>query len=137
MRNSSEYSYSQYNSIRKLYEDYNQRLRNYMIFVDTERVDEFDSMSELRTMNEEFRKSCDTICPNRDILCNIILDICYTRSSTKRFAWNMCGADIIHNLLLQNNHTIYFPTIDKDGDIEYCCNRFSVISTKVEVKEWE
>ena len=137
MRNSSEYSYSQYNSIRKLYEDYNQRLRNYMIFVDTERVDEFDSMSELRTMNEEFRKSCATICPNRDILCNIILDICYTRSSTKRFAWSMCGADIIHNLLLQNNNTISFPTIDKDGDIEYCCNRFSVISTKVEVKEWE
>lgn len=137
MRNSSEYSYSQYNSIRKLYEDYNHRLRNYMIFVDTERVDEFDSMSELRTMNEEFRKSCATICPNRDILCNIILDICYTRSSTKRFAWSMCGADIIHNLLLQNNNTISFPAIDKDGDIEYCCNRFSVISTKVEVKEWE
>lgn len=135
MRNKSEYSYSQYNSIKKLYDDYNQRLRSYIVFADNERIDECDSSSEIAVMNSEFRKECDTICPNRDILCNIILDICYTRSSTKRFAWSMCGADIIHNLLSQNNNTISFPTLDKNGDIEYCCNRFSVISKKVEVKE--
>lgn len=137
MRNSSEYNYSQYNSLRKLYEDYNQRLRNYMVFTDYERVDELDSLTELKIMNDEFRKSCSEICPNKDMLCNIILDICYTKSSTKRFAWSMCGTDIIHNLLSQNNNTIYFPTLDKDGDIKYCCNKFSITSTKVEVSEWE
>lgn len=137
MRNSSEYNYSQYNSLRKLYEDYNQRLRNYMVFADYERVDELDSLTELKTMNDEFKKSCAEICPNNDTLCNIILDICYTKSSTKRFAWSMCGADIIHNLLSQNDNTIYFPTLDKDGDIEYCCNKFSITSMKVEVSEWE
>lgn len=137
MRNSSEYNYTQYNSLRKLYEDYNQRLRNYMVFADYERVDELDSLTELKTMNDEFRKSCTEICPNKDTLCNIILDICYTKSSTKRFAWSMCGTDIIHNLLSQNNNTIYFPTLDTDGDIEYCCNKFSITSTKVEVSEWE
>lgn len=137
MRNSSEYNYSQYNSLRKLYEDYNQRLRNYMVFADYERVDELDSLTELKTMNDEFKKSCAKICPNNDTLCNIILDICYTKSSTKRFAWSMCGANIIHNLLSQNDNTIYFPTLDKDGDIEYCCNKFSITSMKVEVSEWE
>lgn len=135
IKSNVEYSYSQYNSIRKLYNEYNQKLRNYMIFTGYERVDEFDSMSELRTMNEEFKKLCTIICPNRDALCNIILDICYTRNSTKRFAWNMCGTEIIHSLLTQNNNTIFFPTLDKDGDIEYCCNRFSVTSKKVEVNE--
>lgn len=137
MRNDSEYSYSQYSAIRKLYDDYNQRLRSYIVFADHERIDECDSYSEISVMNNEFRKECDAICPNRDILCNIILDICYTKSSTKRFAWSMCGTDIIHNLLSQNDNTISFPTIDKDGDIEYCCNRFSVTSKKVEVNEWE
>ena len=136
MRNNSEYSYSQYNAIKKLYTDYNQRLRSYLIFADHERVDEYDSYSEISVMNAEFRKACDSVCPNRDILCNIILDICYTKSSTKKFVWSMCGADIIHNLLSQNNNTISFPTLDKDGDIEYCCNRFSVISKKVEESEW-
>lgn len=137
MKNNSEYSYPQYSAIRKLYDDYNQRLRSYAIFADNERIDEYESNSEIMVMNTEFKKECSIICPNRDVLCNIILDICYTRSSTKRFAWNMCGAEIIHNLLLQNNNTISFPVIDKDGDIEYCCNKFSVVSKKIEVKEWE
>lgn len=137
MKNSSDYSYAQYNSIKKLYEDYNHRLRNYMVFASYERIDDFDSMVGLGVINDEFKKECDIICPNRDTLCNIILDICYMRSSTKRFAWNMCGADIIHNLLSINDNTISFPTLDKYGDIEYCCNRFSVKSKKVEVEEWE
>lgn len=137
MRNDSEYSRSQYNAIKKLYDDYNQRLRSYIIFADNERVDECDSFTEMSVMNAEFKKECSTVCSNRDVLSNIILDICYTRSSTKRFAWGMCGTDIIHNLLLQNNNIISFPVIDKDGDIKYCCNRFSVISKKVEVEKWE
>lgn len=137
MRSNAEYSRAQYNAIKKLYDDYNQRLRSYIIFADHERIDDCDSYSEISIMNNEFKKECSIICPNRDILCNIILDICYTRSSTKRFAWSMCGTEIIHNLLSINDNTISFPTIDKDGDIEYCCNRFSIKSKKVEVNEWE
>ncbi len=137
MKSNSEYSHSQYNAIKKLYEDFNHRLQSYTVFASYERIDKYESSMELTIMNDEFRKECDIICPNRKVLCDIILDICYTRSSTKRFAWSMCGADIIHNLLLQNNNTIHFPTLDADGDIEYRCNKFSEVSKKVEVDEWE
>lgn len=135
MKSNSEYSYAQYNAIKKLYDDYNQRLRSYMVFACNERIDECDSSSEIAMINSEFRKECDIICPNRDVLCNIILDICYTRSSTRRFAWSMCGADIIHNLLYKNNNIISFPTLDKNGDIKYCGNSFSMVSKKVEVRK--
>lgn len=135
MRSDAEYSNSQFNSIKKLYEDFNRRLRNYAIFADYERVDECDSFREMSIMNDEFRKECNIICQNKDSLCNIILDICYTKSSTKRFAWSMCGSDIIHNLLTKNNNTISFPAIDSNGDIHYCGERFSVISKKLEVTE--
>ncbi len=135
MRNNADYSNSQFNVIKKLYDDFNKRLRNYAIFADYERIDDCDSFKEMSVMNDEFRKECNIICQNKDSLCNIILDICYTKSSTKRFAWSMCGHDIIHNLLLKNNNTISFPVIDSDGDIYYCGERFSVISKKVEVTE--
>lgn len=135
MRSDAEYSSSQFNSIKKLYEDFNRRLRNYAIFADYERVDECDSFKEMSIMNDEFRKECNIICQNKDSLCNIILDICYTKSSTKRFAWSMCGSDIIHNLLRKNNNTISFPVIDSNGDIHYCGERFSIISKKLEVTE--
>lgn len=137
MKNNSEYSYSQYNSIKKLYNDYNQNLRSFAIFTNYERVDEFDSMQNIKTMKENFLKSCTEICPNKAALCNIVLDICYTRNSTKRFAWDMCGDDIIHNLLTKNNNIISFPTLDPNGNIEYCCNNFSVVAKKMEENEWE
>lgn len=135
MRSDADYSASQYNAIKKLYEDFNRRRRNYAIFADYEQIDECDSFGEMSIMNDEFRKECNIICQNRDALCNIILDICYTKGSTKRFAWSMCGEDIIHNLLVKHDNTISFPVLDDSGDIHYCGDRFSIISKKLGVEE--
>lgn len=135
MRVDADYSYAQYNAIKKLYDDYNQRLQSYAVFASRERVDECDSYFEITMMNEEFKKACDIICPNREALYNIILDMCYKKNTTKRFAWSMCGQDIIRHLLTINDNTISFPVLDKDGDIDYCGSKFSVRSKKVEVED--
>lgn len=133
MKSDAEYTPKQFYDIKKLYEDYNNRLKNYAIFTDYERVDEYESMSELSVMDNEFKKQCESICPNEESLCNIILDLCYRRSSTKRFAWSMCGRTIIHNLLKQNNNTISYPHLDPDGDIYYCGQTFSIEEKEIEV----
>jgi len=135
MRCDADYSASQFNAIKKLYEDFNKRLRSYAIFANYEQVDEYASYAEVSMMNDELRKACNGVCQNRYALCNVILDLCYTRSSTKKFAWSMCGQDIIHNLLKKSNRTISFPVIDGDGDIEYGGNKFSLMSRKIEVYE--
>ncbi len=135
MRSDAEYTTDQYYAIKKLYVDYNKRLKNYAVFNYYEKVDEYDAARELTDMNEEFRKECDKICPNSSSLCNIILDLCYTKSSTKRFAWNMCGAEIIHNLLRKNEWNISYPTISDDGEIAYGGNRFTVMTKKIGVVE--
>lgn len=129
LRSNAEYTPRQFSSIKKLYEDYTKRLVSYSVFADYERVDNFESYSTLSMMNDEFQKECSKICPNREALCNIVLDICYNKNSTKRFAWNMCGTDIIHNLLLKNNYRISFPTININGDFEYCGNKY-IVETK-------
>ena len=135
MRSNEEYTTKQFNSIKRLYDDYNKRLASYAIFADYERIDDCDSFIALSVMNDEFRKECYKICPNKNTLCNIILDICYTRNSTKRFAWSMCGSEIIHNLLQRNDNQISYPTLDSDGDIEFCENKFIVETIKIEVSE--
>ena len=135
MKGSADYTPSQFSSIKRLYDDYNRRLVNYSVFADYERVDDCDSKATLLAMNEEFKKECSKICPNRFALCNLILDICYTRSSTKRFAWGMCAHEIIHNLLAANSGVISAPVADDNGDIEFGGRRFSVISKEVEVNE--
>ena len=131
MRCDAEYTAAQFNSIKKLYDEYNKRIQNYMIFAASERIDECDSYAEMSVMNDEFRRECYVVCQNADALSNIVLDLCYRRNSTKKFAWSMCGRDIIHNLLRNNGNLISFPTIVADGDIEYCGDTFSVVSMKI------
>ena len=125
MKSDAMYTSSQFASIKSLYKEYNKRLRDYSIFADYERVQDTDIYATSIAMNEEFRKECDRICPDRRALCNIILDICYAKSSTKRFAWNMCGNEIIQNLLDNSGNVISFPERDEYGDIEFAGMRFS------------
>lgn len=132
MKSDAEYTTTQYNAIKKVYEEFNKRLQSYAIFADYERMDKCDAFNAIYVMNEEFKKECLSICQNSQSLCNIILDLCYTRNSTKRFAWSMCAQEIIHNLLVKNDYYISFPTVDTCGDITYCGENFSVKSIKID-----
>lgn len=126
MKSGIEYSRTQYNAILKLYENYNKRLRSYAVFANYERVDEYDTFSRMIEMRSEFEQECARVCSNRFVLCDIVLDICYKKSSTKRFAWEMCGGEIIQNLLDKHNGVISYPTVDPAGDIFFCGDRFSL-----------
>lgn len=126
MKSGVEYSRSQYNAILKLYENYNKRLRDYAVFANYERVDECDAFSHMLEMREEFTQECTKVCQDRFALCDIVLDICYKKSSTKRFAWEMCGDEIIQNLLARNSGVLTYPTLDTDGEVSFGGNRFTV-----------
>lgn len=137
MKSGTAYSKKQYNAILKLYESYNKRLRSYAVFANYERVDEYDTFSRMYEMKTEFIEECTKICQNKFALCDIVLDICYKRSSTKRFAWEICGEEIIHNLLVRNNGEITYPTLDNNGDIFFAGNRFSIVKQRLEEDIWE
>lgn len=133
MRSDAMYSNSHYNEIKKIYTEYNKRLQSYMVFASYERVDKSEIKTKIILMNNSFREECDKICPNRDSLCNLLLDLCYTRSATKQFVWGLCGEEIIHNLLSKNNNIISFPVFSGDGEIEYNGNRFTIQQKQTEV----
>lgn len=124
MRSSTPYTQKQFRAVKALFDDYNKRLINHAIIADYERID--SNGSDMSDLNTEFRKSCDEICSNGSSLCNIVLDICYQKNSTKAFAWNICGSEIIRNLLASNGRRLHYPHLDEVGDIEYGGNRFSI-----------
>lgn len=131
MKSGAEYSQSQYNSILRLYEDYTKRLQNYAVYAARERVDADEAVSHISMMRYEFTEACGHACSNATTLCDIILDICYKKSSSKRFAWSICQDEIIDNLLRNTDGLIRFPSPDKDGDIEFCGNLFAVHEKKI------
>lgn len=135
LRSDAEYTPRQYTGIKRLYDEYRKRLISYSIFADYERVDNVDSKSTISIINSEFREECDKICPNSEALCNIILDICYSRNSTKKFAWDMCGEQIIKNLLNKANGNINYPTLCNSGTISYGGNKFKIENKIIEVNE--
>ena len=126
MKSGVEYNRSQFNAIAKLYESYNKRLSTYVVFANCERVDEYDTFSRMMEMRAEFEQECARVCPNRFVLCDIVLDICYQKSSTKRFAWEMCGDEIIQNLLSRSGGIISYPALEPNGEVQFGGNRFAV-----------
>ncbi len=133
MKISADYTPSQFRDVTRLYEEYMDRMKHYMMFTEYERVDECELASTVSAMSEEFQHKCLTVCQNSSILCDIILDLCYTKSSSKKFAWSICGSDIINNLLELNNRTVNYPTLSEDGDIYYGGNRFTIMQKVIEV----
>lgn len=132
LKSDVEYTKYQYDAIYKLYCDYNNKLRSFRTFTEFERVDDYDALMKYSELHNEFKKECTKVCPNSKVLCNIVLDICYQRSSTKRFAWAMCGDEIISNLLEKNNNIISYPELCEDGEIQYCGDSFSVRTVRME-----
>lgn len=132
MKSGTPYTSRQFSAIKDLYLDYNKRLKSYALFAERDRIDSVELASNLSVMQEEFMAECVKVCPNRLALCDIVLDLCYTRTATKRFAWSMCGSEIIHNLLVRNGNTICWPELDESGDIHYCGNTYAIRSTGVD-----
>lgn len=135
MKSGAEYSQTQYNAILRLFTDYNRRVRDYTVFATRERVDNDEATFHSYMMNVEFRNACDAVCSNGQSLCDILLDICYQRGATKRFVWNMCGKEIVANLLARKGNKISYPVLDQEGQIEFCGNRFSIHEKEIGADE--
>lgn len=127
-----EYSARQYQSLKKIYDIYNARMRSFAIYQKYENIDEYETMTAKMTLDADFRRECDTVCPDRRTLCNIILDICYQKSSTKAFAWAMCGREMIENLLDRNGRKYTYPVASPTGDFEFAGQTFTLKTVEVD-----
>lgn len=135
MKSGADYSSSLYYSLQKLYNEYNANLQRYVVHASYEKTDNDEFTSELFTLRRRFIEDCDKICPNSATLCDILLDICYRKDSTKKFVWDICGEQIVQNLLNKNDRIMTFPTLDAKGDIEYGGQRFKLSQKRSEVEE--
>lgn len=131
LRLDAEYSQKQYQALKRIYEDYNRRLESFAVFKEYENMDEYEAFEAKYNMDDEFRRSCSEICPDKASLTNILLDLCYGRSATKAFVWAMCGPELVGGLLGKNGGILRYPEADEKGDIDYCGMRFSIRTTEV------
>lgn len=132
LKSGVEYPQSKYHKIRQMYEEYNRKLQSYLVFSQYERQDSDEIVATMAVMRYAFLRECESVCPNTEQLCDIVLDLCYKHNKTKKFAWAICGDQIIRNLLKKNGGRISYPVLDENGDIEYAGEKFKMETREID-----
>jgi hypothetical protein len=110
-----------------LFDDYNKSVQ--LVLKKQKKNEECDENVGLAVdqLKQTFMEECYKVCPNSDVLSNIVVDLCYTSNKNKTFAWDVAGEQIYQNVLKNNNNVISFPVKVEDGELEFAGEMFSVV----------
>ena len=131
LKSEAEYTQEEYEAIQQLYEEYNKSMQLFLKGVKKNDSSKEDRDAFISQLTEEFSYGCSAICPDIEVLTNILVDVCYTSNKNKSFAWDIAGKQIFNNVLKNNNHMISYPVKDSNGDIEFCGNRFALHTQQI------
>ena len=114
-----KYSKAMYKKIEEIKKEYDKavqvsiktRLRNL--------ENTYDANSFSESLLQEFNDKIHEVSNSDELLCNILVDVCYNDKKSKSFVWDIFGEIIIKNLLSHHNNIIKYPTQSEDGDITY------------------
>lgn len=136
LKSGVKYNNNDYQKIAKIKSEYDESLKYYQQLVNKQRLDKNEVSINRKVMLLKFKSKCEEICPNEKILCDIIIDLCYSSSKSKQFAWDICGEAIIKNLLKKNNYMINYPVLVKsNGEFEFGGEQFIMCKKKVKEEE--
>ena len=128
MKSNVGYSKSIFDQISKIYELYQYKVKEYKCnehLIKNSSSTNWDKNEVYHNFAMQFKVDCEKICTNEYELCDIVLDLCYQKTSTKQFAWDVCGDTIIENLLSKNNNIYNIPVhIESGGEFIYCGEQF-------------
>ena len=130
------YTKRAYDAVNEIYQQYIARVNAFQKRARTEKLDEDFMAVKRRMFVETFKADCERACSNEDELCDIVLDLCYTRESTKQFAWDVCGDTILRNLANLNGGWIQYPKeVHEGGEFEFCGRQFILCERQFEEDE--
>lgn len=131
LKSDAVYSKEEYDSIKELYDEYNKNVQIFLKGIKKNETNKEEREFAIIQFKDEFANACSTMCPNSEILANIVVDICYLSNKNKSFAWDVAGEEIFQNVLKNSGNKIQFPIKDDSGDIEFCGKKFSLYTKKV------
>lgn len=131
LKGDAEYTIDEYNDVKRLYDEYNKGMQ---LFLKRKKQNDFgdDEVGfDIVHLKDVFIDECAKVCPDIEVLSNIVIDLCYTSNKNKTFAWDVAGEQIFKNVLKNNGYKIQYPVKDDDGDIEFCGKRFSLYTQQI------
>ena len=127
-----KYNIDTYLKVEKIKNEYDKVVQNSLKARIREMGDTFEANEYKDVLLENFEKELETICVSRDVLCNVLIDVCYGTNKSKSLVWDICGDTMIKNLLSHKGNVLSFPLQSEDGDFTY-----KGLTFKMEVVEFE
>ena len=131
LKNDTEYTQEEYDSIKQLYDEYNKGMQLFLKKQKQNDLGDDEVGFDIVHLKDVFIDECSKICPNVEILSNIVVDLCYTSNKNKTFAWDVVGEQLFQNVLKNNGYTIQYPVKDDDGNIEFGGQKFSLYTQQI------
>ena len=131
LKTDAKYTQEEYDEISRLYDKYNKNMQFFLKQKNKNELGDDEIGFDVVRLKNEFVNDCSVVCPDFEILSNIVVDLCYTSSKNKTFAWDIAGEQIFNNILKNNGNTITYPVKNDDGDIEFCGKRFSLHTQQI------
>ena len=127
------YSANMFNQIKEVYQEYKRRITDFMTEARQTALDKDDVDIQKQELKDYFIMRCSCICPDVDMLSDIVIDLCYTHENSKSFAWDIAGHTIIKNLLKKHDNIITYPALTNDsGDFTYLGNVYKMERMRIE-----
>ena len=114
-----EYKRSMAKKVSTLYEQYIDDLKKFYQTSVKQKMSSNERADIENRLTERFKNDLLVVCTNEETLCNIMIDICYSSNKSKYVVWNVCGEQIIKNLLKRNKGQISYPIQSATGEFEF------------------
>jgi hypothetical protein len=131
LKSNVQYSKDEYDAIKLLYDEYNNNMQLFLKKKKQNELGDDDVGFDVVHLKDIFIDECVKVCPDEEVLANIVVDLCYTSNKNKTFAWDVAGEQMFNNVLKNNGYTITYPIKDVNGDIEFNGNRFSLYTQRI------
>lgn len=131
LKSGATYTEEEYNSIKQLYNEYNDAMQLFLKGIKKNDAQKEERDAFVAQLIDEFSNACYMVCPNSEVLANIIIDVCYSTSKNKSFAWEVAGEEIFNNVLKNSGYILNIPVRDDNGDIDFGGQKFSLLTTQI------
>lgn len=135
LKNGVEYTYKQRGEIQAIYDAFCRDSKAIVASVSSHRITRDEKNHLYASLYRNFEVDCAAKCSDASKLCDILLDICYTNDKSRPFVWQLCGDNIISNLMGQSNGCISYPVLDPEGDISFKGETYSMFTERIVSKD--
>ena len=131
LKSNAQYTQEEYDAVKQLYDEYNKNMQLFLKQKNQNELGDDEVGFDIVHLKDIFIDECGKICTDSEVLANIVVDLCYTSTKNKTFAWDVAGEQIYKNVLKNNNYIIKYPIKDDNGDIKFGGNRFSLYTQQI------